>query len=235
MILREAIQRIQSLYSRGVESDDTRLSSRHIYSKLTSVRSRLISQQAKKKQKISQWNYQTLPCVELIPASKHECACLPEIGCKVLKSKYKLPKPLSDLSNHLIQSVTSLDGSIIFNETTFALIKYKSGARYTQHKPDYWIRDGYLYLTSNTGIKAITVTMLSEDPAEAALFPSYCATEDCPECIDCESPLDKDFPIDNDLVDALIELSAQELIIMFSQGKEDTKNDTREETNEGGR
>ena len=42
------VQRIQSLYSKGVESDDTRLMSRHIYNKLLTVRARLISQDAKR-------------------------------------------------------------------------------------------------------------------------------------------------------------------------------------------
>ena len=49
MKIGEIIQRIQSLYSKGVESDDTRLMSRHIYNKLLTVRARLISQDAKKK------------------------------------------------------------------------------------------------------------------------------------------------------------------------------------------
>ena len=66
MKVHEIIQRVQSLYSKGCQSDDSRLSPRHIYSKLVSLRSKYISQQAKKKQKINQWNFQTLPCVELI-------------------------------------------------------------------------------------------------------------------------------------------------------------------------
>ena len=99
MKIGEIVQRVQSLYSKGVHSDDSRLSARHIYNKLLTVRARLISQEAKKKQKISQWNYQTISCIELIKVPAHECPCLPPIGCDMLRSKYKLPKPLSGLSD----------------------------------------------------------------------------------------------------------------------------------------
>ena len=43
----EIIERIQSAYSKGVKTDDSRLSSRHIYSKIKSVRNRLVVLQAK--------------------------------------------------------------------------------------------------------------------------------------------------------------------------------------------
>ena len=48
MKIGEIAQRVQSLYSRGVESDDTRLMQRHIYNKLLTTRAKLISEQAKK-------------------------------------------------------------------------------------------------------------------------------------------------------------------------------------------
>ena len=46
----ELIQRVQSLYSKGVQSDDSRLTSRHIYNKLTTVRAKLVTEEAKKNQ-----------------------------------------------------------------------------------------------------------------------------------------------------------------------------------------
>jgi len=87
MKINELIQRIQSLYSKGVQSDDTRLSNRHVYNKIKTVRSKLVSQEAKKKQKISSWNYQPIPCIELIKVDAHDCPCIPPVGCKILRSK----------------------------------------------------------------------------------------------------------------------------------------------------
>ena len=112
MIVKELIQRVQALYSKGVKSDDSRLSSRHIYNKLLSVRARLISQEAKKKQRISQWNYQTIPCIKMIEVPAHDCPCLPPIGCKILRSEHKIPSPLSGLSGDLIDWVRTIDKHI---------------------------------------------------------------------------------------------------------------------------
>jgi len=53
MKVEEAIQRVQSMYSRGLQSKDSRLSSRHIYSALCSGRATLIQQQIDKGQKLS--------------------------------------------------------------------------------------------------------------------------------------------------------------------------------------
>ena len=51
MYIKEVIERIQSLYSKGVSSDESRLSDRHVYNKVLSVRMQLLSQQLKKKQR----------------------------------------------------------------------------------------------------------------------------------------------------------------------------------------
>lgn len=224
MLIKEIIQRIQSLYSKGVQSDDTRLSDRHIYNKMVTVRSKLISQEAKKKQKINQWSYQTLNCVEVIEVPIHECPCLPPIGCSILRSKYTIPKPLTDLNSHLIQSVTSIDGQIVFSEIGWVEKKYKASNKYTANKPDYFIRNDYLYITVRSGLKVITLTGLFDDPLEVERFPSYC--EDCTDCIDCESPMDKEFPMDNDMIDTLVDMCKQELLEQFIQMTEDLTNNT---------
>lgn len=226
MKIGELVQRIQSLYSRGSQSDDSRLTSRHIYNKLVSMRSRLISEESKKKQKVNQWNYQTIPCVELEVAPPHECPCLPPMGCEILKTKYQLPRPLSNYDTHLIQSVTSLDGQIIFSEIGWTEKKYKAAQKYTAMKPDYFIRNNYLYVTHKIGTRLISITGLFEDPLEVDKFASYC--DDCINCADCQSMLDKDFPIDNEKVDILIEMSVKELLVMFGQGKADHRNNNQD-------
>lgn len=223
MIIKDIIQRIQSLYSKGVQSDDSRLSDRHIYNKMVTVRSKLISQQHNKKQKINQWNYQVLNCVELIKAEPHECPCIPPMGCEILRTKHKIPKPLTGLNSHLIQSVTNVNGDVIFSEISWESKKYKSSNKYTADKPDYYVRNGYIYITHKTGIKLISITGLFDDPLEAENFPSMCK-ENCNDCNDCESFLDKEFAIDNDLIDTLIDICKIELVEQFSQMTEDLSN-----------
>lgn len=221
------IQRIQSLYSKGVQSDDSRLTPRHIYSKMVTVRNRLLFQKSNKKQKINQWNYQVLPCVELIAAPIHECPCLPPVGCQILRSKNPLPKPLSGLNNHLLQYVSSLDGSIIYSEVSFQEYKYKKGNKYTSNKPDYWVHNGYLYITHKSGPKLITASGIFEDPLAQENYTPYC--EECEDCKECESMLDKVFPLDGELIEPLIELATQELVVLFSQIPQDSTNNSKDD------
>lgn len=225
MLVKELIQRVQSLYSKGVQSDDARLSSRHIYNKLLSVRARVVSQEAKKKQKISQFNYQTIFCVELIKIPAHECPCIPPLGCDILRSKYPLPKPLSGLSGNLIESVTSIDRRIKIDEMAMNAVRSQKGNKYTAEKTNYFIQNKHIYIITPTKIEVVSITALFEDPLEVAKYIGYCDCTDCKKCIDF---LEETFPLDNDLVDAVIELSLNELLSIFSQAQEDATNNTRD-------
>lgn len=226
MELKQIIDRIQSLYSKGTPSDDTRLSDRLIYNKLITLRSKYISLMAKKKQKISQWNYQTIDCVELIKVTTHNCPCLPPIGCEILRTKYELPSVMTDLNKHLIQSVTSIEGSLIFSEIPFKDAKYKRHNKYTSTKPDFFIKDDYLYLIGldkdMRKLKYITIIALFEEPLEALKYPTACG-EDKSLCL---SPLDEDFPIDLQMLDAIVAEVNAELLDIYSMTQHDVSNNT---------
>ena len=229
MILKNIIQRIQSGYSKGVQSSESRLTSRHIYNKFITVRAKLLREVSNKKQKISDWNYQTLNCVELIEIPAHQCPCIPPLGCEILRSKFKLPRPITGLNIHLIKSVTSITGENIYSEVSLKEKKYKKGNKFTSNKPDYFMEDGYLFLTHIKGSpRIIKVVLLTGDPLEAKKFESYC--EDCVDCTDCESPLDMEFPLDEDMIEVVITISAVELIAEFNgRGKEDRTTDSQDD------
>lgn len=252
MKINEMIQRVLTLYSKGVPSDDSRLSRRFVYSKLLSSRALLLSQKLDKRQPVSQWAYQTLDCVELIKAQPYECPCLPAVGCQILRTKEPLPQPLTGLLNgHAIQSVTSLEGSISFSETTWEAKKYKKGSKYTAAKPDFYIRNNYLYITTKAAPSVISITGLFDDPLEVDAFVTMCPDTPCidplstnqrgidddlnvvrPEdnCPDCLSPLDKEMPIEKSMIKTLIELTLAEINI-FSQMSEDRSNNAQDNVN----
>lgn len=227
MLVSEVIQSIQSLYSRGVQSQDSRLMSRQIWNKLLRVRAKLLVQQSNKNQPISQWTYQTIPCIELIPAAPYECPCAPSSGCMLLRSKYPFPEPLISLKGELIQSVSSLDGNIIIDPITFATNKYSEGNKFTSKKPQRLLYNKYLFVTIIKVLKVIQVTQICENPEDAWNYPSLCDT-DCEEC--CKSPLDRVFPLDNDTIDTAIQMTANELISIFTQMREDKINNSSDDT-----
>jgi hypothetical protein len=234
--VKEVLQRVQALYSKGVQSDDSRLSFRHIYSIALSIRNLLLTQKLNKKQFVSQWIYQSLNCVELIKAEPHECPCLPPVGCEIMRTKNKIPKTLTSLNGHAIQSVTSIDADINFSETTWKDKKYKKGSKFTSTKPDFFVKDDYVFITAKKGPKVITIVAIFEDFLDAAQFKGLCyepcvpdpmkksaSIVDCPECI---SPLDQPFLIDSDLEKTVVEMTVQELGVMVQSNREDTRNDS---------
>ena len=230
MLLKEILQRVQSLYSKGVQSDDTRLKPRHTYNKLLTGRSKLLSQQAKKKQKISDWNYVILPCVELIKVSSHDCPCLPQIGCKVYRTKYPLPRPMTNLNVHLIDWVLTLGGDRKFNEKTRDGQRNLKGNKYTKATDTFVLENSHAYFYGKDLPKVVKIKLLAEDPIKALDYPSICDGEDCEDCTDCVSAFDKEFPIDADLIDTLVELTYGELVDGFSKMQQDLTNDTRGKT-----
>jgi len=226
MLVKDVIQRIQSLYSKGVQSDDSDLTSRHIYNKMITVRSKLLTLRANKKQTISQWNYQVLSCIELIKAPVHECPCAPPIGCMTYRTKEQLPRPLTGMNGHMLQAVTSITGELIYSPVSWTEKKYKSANKYTGNKPDYFIRNDYLYITHRVGsAKVISIEGLFDNPIDADNYPSICECEDCDEC---QSPLDKEFPLDLNLIEDLINISVQELLQVFNQSYKDETNDSND-------
>lgn len=230
MKLGEAIQRVQSMYSRGVQSKNTRLSSRHIYSALMSARSTLLQQQYNKNQKISQWAHQTLPCVELVPAKLHECLCVPDEGCTILRTKHKLPQPIAGIDKHLIQSVSSIDGiGEVYDESTLTGYRYNKGNKFTPDRSVFYPHNEYLFITLKVLSKAVMVVAPFGDVVAAAQFPSLCECDDC----GCEDLMEMQFPFDSDLETALIQLASNECINMFKQMKQDINSNTIDTTSSG--
>ena len=219
ILIGEAIQRIQSVYSKGVQSKDSRLTDRHIYSAMITARGTLIKQQSNKRQNINDWIYQIIPCVELIDAPLHECINAPNNGTYILRSKDKLPKMISDIDETLAKSITTLDGSQRFDLVEFENTKYIKGNKFTGKKTRAYIRNSYLYITTLTKTKGVTIEGLFEDPIEVFNFPTTICG-DCPDC-KCKSYLDLEFPIDRDLLKTMIDMSAQELVGIFTQMSED--------------
>lgn len=226
------IQRVQSLYSKGVHSDDSSLRARHIYHKLTTLRERLIVLKDNKKQKISDWSYQTISCMKMVKVPLHECPCLPPVGCSILRSQVPLPKPLVGLGDHLIRYVASLDGEVVFDYTSFESIKNNKGNRYTKNSGKYFIRNGYIFLVHNTAIRFITVSGVFSDPLAVQDISSMCE-ENCKDCEDCVPMQEKEFPIDGDLIEPLIELAVEELVSSFNRSRPDQTNDARDTTENG--
>ncbi len=219
----EAIDRVQSLYSKGVRSNDSRLSSRHIYSVLKSIRATLISNQVKKRQFSSDVVYMTLPCVKMIPVNSIECSCFNHLGCTIYRSKEKLPAILTDLNRHLVEYVMKVDNNYIIEPTFKGEYLYNKGNKYTKGKLKYIIENGYLYINSQSAPGFITIRFIPQDPIEAQTFKNECEDSNGIECV---SIPELNFMLEESLFTPLTQMASQELIEVFSQMREDKTNNS---------
>jgi len=233
MILEELIQKVQSLYSKGAQSRASRLTPRHIYGKMLTVRAKIFVQKINKKQLISNWDYQTLPCVEFIKVSVHECPCLPANfpmnRCGIYRSKHKIPRILTAHGRHMIKSLSTVDGATHYPGITFEEQAYRAYSKYTGTLSSYYVKDGYIWLTynrmednNNNNLTVLTLDALFQDPMEAANFESYCITQDG----DCLGALEQDFPIDYADVELIVNMTVQELLGVFVNNREDITNNS---------
>jgi hypothetical protein len=110
-------------------------------------------------------------------------------------------------------------------------MKVQKGNKYTSKKINYFIQNGYLYISTPTKIAVVSIIGLFENPIEVKEFIGLCNIE-CEDCVECIDYQNEEFPIDNDLTDAMIELSLAELIQMFSQNVEDLTNNSRDSLKE---
>lgn len=220
------------MYSRGVQSKDSRLATRHIYSELLTARSEILRQKSNKGQLISRWAYQTIPCIDLIKAKPYECQGLPiNIAGDVLRTKYKLPSIVTDSSRPLITFITTLDGLTRFDYITFEANKYSPGNKYTAVKPNFLIKNGYGFITHRLELKGVMLEAIFDDPLEAYLFPSSCTA--CGDCA-CKDMQDYNFPIDRALLKATTQLANNNLILLFKQMTQDKTNNASDDTSVAG-
>jgi len=103
--VKEYIAQIRSLIKQY--SDDTAFSDIQLYKLVIDAIAIMNEREANKFTKISDWNYKTF-CVELCQSVSHVCGCI-TVGCKVLKTIYEIPSPISGRNKDLIQVLT-LDG-----------------------------------------------------------------------------------------------------------------------------
>lgn len=210
MKIKELAQRVKSRMIGGVQTASFALSTRHIYSIALTSRATLLEQKSKKKQRLSNWNYQTLPYVEMERVSERACELMGLKGCKVLRSVHQLPKPLANLDEYIIGSVTSADRMVTYSELNEKALKYQSGNRYTKNLAGWFIRDRYIYLSYTRGPKALTISGVFGDPIEASEFP--CPCEDCGRIDPCVGYPDREFFLDESLIPVVIDFVQAELV-----------------------
>lgn len=206
MRLGDVIQRVSALYSRGIERSNNKLSERHIYNKLVTSRSILLYRKINKKQKINDLNYQTLGCVEF------------SIDGDLFKSNERIPTIINSLDNDVVKYVFSSDNEITYSYINVLEKRFRASNKYTSLNPYYILDNSYIYINKVGSENKVSIRALFENPLDVFQHPFYCSNS-------TSNFLDFDFPVDNTLLDPLIQMCVEELIMLFQKPKENEEND----------
>lgn len=163
----------------GVLSDDDPLTLSQLGFWINNTRATLIRQDLNKKRSISDNIIQDLGCVPVIYVDAAQC-CNLAIGCSVLRTVDKIPRPVEIDHKDLItrvgpNNVTSIEWLFVpYNRAQVA-----RHGRYSKNMPKAFYHNGYIFVINPPdGIEFINIQGVFEDPAAVKSF-STCSGTPC--------------------------------------------------------
>lgn len=226
MIINEAISRLQIKLNRGVPSDDSRYSDEFLYSLLKTMRSKRLRQKLDQSVYLSDFNYNTIPCLPLELGHFSDCPCFTD-DCFILRSTVQLPKIMSFRTSIAVKYVTTIDGQTL-THTSFSANKYDKHRKVqaTDDNLRYFIHNNYLYVVGSTTLKVVTLTAIFEDPLELNGI-NACDTEGNPIPGTCFNPKTEDFPLESELYDDVESMIMETLLKHVEITPQDNENNSK--------
>tara|TARA_R110000868_G_scaffold411280_1_gene702656 strand:- start:903 stop:1616 length:714 start_codon:yes stop_codon:yes gene_type:complete len=123
---------------------------------------------------------QTIPCEDLELVDPHNCCVTVPLGCKILRTKNKIP---NTIEFHHEKAITSV-GPVVMTAKRFTVIDYSrvpyiGEGRTTKNAIYAFLYDNYVYViskdTSISILKAVAIRGVFEDPTSLSTFIN-CAT-----------------------------------------------------------
>jgi hypothetical protein len=215
-----------------IENDDSSLSDSHLLWLIINWRNRLVTENYRKSRSSDVNLIQDLGVVEMEEVDMAE-DCNITAGCKILRSKLPLPRPVEIDDKPLITWIGGLKkiGNLYkktshqYQLVSWARLSWVAEQRWTSNLPYAAIKGGYLYVINKTGLAAINVQGIFEDPREAS---KYHSCEGTP----CYSHNDK-FPIDSGMIPLITELLFTKELALYAKTNKDLTNDNKDDNTKG--
>jgi hypothetical protein len=204
--IRESISRIRNVFK--LVNEDAFLTDRFIYSLLIKHAKTLIRRQDVEN-KLMQYDslFETLPFVELIEVDKIEADCARiKTGCKIMRTKKKLPKLMTGSNGPILRTVAPIDGSDVFQQCLAAVyVAMSQSTNFKYNKCHYfWYKNGYLYFPDIVW-DAVSVEGMFEEAVD-----DFCNENDS----ECTLAQDRDLTIPDYLFTEIEQLTQQELMTL---------------------
>ena len=187
-------------------SDDSELSLDQVYFKIATVRAMLIRQDQSKGRSLSDNVLQTIPCLDVSKVNASEC-CGITAPCEISRSNIQIPRPVEIYQKDLITRVAGVDiTGPSWNHVSLAQVQWSGISKWTKNTVKWFIKDRYIYVLNNPGVKKIAITGVFEDPMDLINIPS-CTTASC------YSP-DNEYPISAHMIPPLKQIVIEDLLRM---------------------
>jgi len=205
----------------GIESDDENLSNAQVAFMVGYYRAKLLRQDRLKGRMNRELDIDNLGRVPLIEADNNECC---ETDACILRTEFKVPKPLETYDSLNITFVGSLTGQP-YDKENHNSVFWTKAAKYTGKSPRWYYQNGYIYIVNppTTMLSYVNIQGIFEDPMVAEQF----RTCDCPngdECID-EDSLDFEYAMPLHYVDLIVKMVAETELRILTAMPTDISND----------
>lgn len=137
---------------------------------------------------------QDLGCLNLIEVDEAEC-CEIEVGCDILRTELKLPKPVRAKNGLLITFVGSVDKKQKFDIILPERVPYISYSKYTSKIPRVYYMNGYIYIANSRDLTNINVRGVWANPEDVRRF-QQCEEGEC-------YTEDSEYPMSDDMIEGL--------------------------------
>jgi hypothetical protein len=213
--LRTGVADVRNIADSGKNNYSFRISDEQIAFWFHEVRSMLISQAVSKRQDISDVWVQEISCAELELVDASDC-CFITTDCYILKTKLQIPVTVETSSDNFIIRVTTPTGNIISKSNPFE-VKYNKYNKYTGTKHQWYLRDNYLYITSDLLLEYVNIFAIFENPEDLTGL-SSCGTSAC-------FSWDSKYPVSLKMANDITNIIMQTKVMPFLQMPHDTSND----------
>lgn len=192
MKLKNILENIQSVRVRLGSTDDDQFLYRQILDWLNKYRSLFIRQDYEKGRTLSSFIIQELE----VPLEKADKGLYTSTSQCILRSKFKIPKPIEGKMKDYITYVGRIDYEMRFTEISEQSISSFKFTKYGNKYPRYFFRDDYLFLAVSPtfNIDKLLIRMVGEEPQKI---------EQLKGNIDPFNPYDWEYPISNHILTAV--------------------------------
>lgn len=218
--INQYISDMRQIIKRVGRSDDVYTDS-FLYSLLNGARNILFEQQSNNLDLLSEWDWQQFP-LKLVKDKSHLVGCV-NVGCDIMRSEYKVPRPLASNAKNLID-VTTFDYATIQLDTeqTYSNNKYDD---IKSKQPMASIINNYLVVWNRPQLKYVMVNGIWENILDWSTIPQ-CDNNGNYTLSTCFDALNSEFKISEKLKIAVYQLVLDKLLGRTLNITKDMTNDT---------